>query len=160
MIGWSGHVTNLIRKETMGSVFWSGFKVLGLGLGLASTSCNADKKSQTACQHWNYDNTCPCMSDYVTLTKQVLSRACGVSPSPEPPNMTKLWYCDATRWSDVVTEHERSLAISTRPRPSHVINKTRAGLKPMQPMQLHGLRDIVFGGFFLFARYSLRSWIQ
>jgi len=27
------------------------------------------------------------------------------------------------RGSDIVTEHERSLAISTRPRPSHAIRK-------------------------------------
>jgi len=39
--------------------------------------------------------------------------------------MTKLWYCDITRRSDIVIEQECSLAIATttRPRPSHAIRK-------------------------------------
>jgi len=37
--------------------------------------------------------------------------------------MTNLWYFDITRWSDIVTEQERSLAISSRHRPSHTIGK-------------------------------------
>ena len=40
--------------------------------------------------------------------------------------MTKLWYCDEgqTRGSDIVTEQERSHAISTRPRP-HATERIR-----------------------------------
>jgi len=42
--------------------------------------------------------------------------------------MTKLCYCDTKRWSDIVTEQERSLAISTRHvhRPSHTIRKAKS----------------------------------
>jgi len=49
------------------------------------------------------------------------SVAC-VAPAP-PSIMTKLWYCDITRRSDIVTEQERSLAITRRSRPSHAIRK-------------------------------------
>ena len=35
--------------------------------------------------------------------------------------MTKLRYGDISRGSDIATEQERSLAMSTRPRPSHAI---------------------------------------
>jgi len=37
--------------------------------------------------------------------------------------MTKLWCCDIKRRSDIVTEQERSLAVATRPCPSHPIRK-------------------------------------
>jgi len=40
--------------------------------------------------------------------------------------MTKLRYCDITRGSDIATEQERSLAMSTRPRPSHTIRKDKS----------------------------------
>jgi len=39
--------------------------------------------------------------------------------------MTKLQYCDITRGSDITKEQERSLAMSTRPRPSHTIRKDK-----------------------------------
>jgi len=39
--------------------------------------------------------------------------------------MTKLQYCDMTRGSDIATEQERSLAMSTRPRPCHAIRKDK-----------------------------------
>jgi len=39
--------------------------------------------------------------------------------------MTKLRYCDITRWSDIATEQERSLAMFTRPRPSHAIREDK-----------------------------------
>jgi len=41
--------------------------------------------------------------------------------------MTKLRYCDITRGSDIATEQERSLAMSTRPRLglSHAIRKDK-----------------------------------
>jgi len=39
--------------------------------------------------------------------------------APKTSIVTKLWYCDITRGSDIVTEQERSLAVSARPRPSH-----------------------------------------
>ena len=43
-----------------------------------------------------------------------------------PPSiMTNLLYCDITRGSDIATEQERSLAMSTRPRPSHAIRKDK-----------------------------------
>jgi len=45
-----------------------------------------------------------------------------VAPAP-PSIMTKLWYCDITRQSDIVTDQERSLAVATRARPSHAIRK-------------------------------------
>jgi len=43
-----------------------------------------------------------------------------VAPAPLSI-MTKLRYCDITRGSDIATEQERSLAMFTRPRPSHAI---------------------------------------
>jgi len=43
-----------------------------------------------------------------------------------PRIMTNLWYCDITRRSDIVTEQERSLAISTKHRPSHAIRKAKS----------------------------------
>ena len=39
--------------------------------------------------------------------------------------VTKLRYCDITRGSGIATEQERSLAMSTRPRPSHTIRKDK-----------------------------------
>jgi len=54
-----------------------------------------------------------------------LSRVCYASTVP-PSNMTKLCYCDTTQWSDTVIEQERSLATSTRPRPSHAIRKVQS----------------------------------
>jgi len=39
--------------------------------------------------------------------------------------MTNLRYCDIIRGSDIATEQERSLAMSTRPRPSHAIRKDK-----------------------------------
>ena len=39
--------------------------------------------------------------------------------------MTKLRYCDLTQGSDLATEQERSLAMSTSPRPSHAIRKDK-----------------------------------
>jgi len=39
--------------------------------------------------------------------------------------MTTLRHCDITRGSDIATEQERSLAMSTRPRPSHAIRKDK-----------------------------------
>jgi len=39
--------------------------------------------------------------------------------------MTKLRYCDITRGSDIATEQERSLAMFTRPRPSHAIREDK-----------------------------------
>jgi len=39
--------------------------------------------------------------------------------------MTKFRYCDITRGSDIATEQERSLAMSTRPRPSHAMRKDK-----------------------------------
>jgi len=46
---------------------------------------------------------------------------------PAPPSIvTNLLYREKTRRSDIVTEQERSLAISTRPRPSHVIRKAKS----------------------------------
>jgi len=39
--------------------------------------------------------------------------------------MTKLRYCDLTQGSDIATEQERSLAMSTSPRPSHAIRKDK-----------------------------------
>jgi len=45
--------------------------------------------------------------------------------APEPSSiMTKLWYCDITRWSDIVTEQERSHSIATRLRPSNAVRKS------------------------------------
>jgi len=47
--------------------------------------------------------------------------------SPAPPRiMTKLWYCDITQRSDIVTEQELSHAISTRHRTSHAIRKAKS----------------------------------
>jgi len=46
----------------------------------------------------------------------------GCAVAPASSIVTKLWYCDTTQQSDFVTEQERSLAISTRPRP-HAIRK-------------------------------------
>ena len=40
--------------------------------------------------------------------------------------MKKLWYCDTIRQQEIVTEQERSLAISTRPSPSHAIRKAKS----------------------------------
>jgi len=38
--------------------------------------------------------------------------------APAPSSIvTKLWYCDTTGRSDIVTEQEHSLAISRRPHP-------------------------------------------
>jgi len=39
--------------------------------------------------------------------------------------MTKLRYCDITQGSEIATEQERSLAMSTRPRPTHAIRKDK-----------------------------------
>jgi len=41
--------------------------------------------------------------------------------------MTKLWYCDTTRWPDIMIEidEERSHAESTRPDPSHAKRKAK-----------------------------------
>jgi len=36
--------------------------------------------------------------------------------------VTKLWYCDTTKRSDIATEQERSLAKPTRPSPHAMIN--------------------------------------
>jgi len=40
--------------------------------------------------------------------------------------MTKLWYCDITGWSDIVTEQECSLTVSTKPRLSYAIRKDKS----------------------------------
>ena len=45
--------------------------------------------------------------------------------SSPPSIMTKLWYCDMDRGSDIVTEQERSHAVATRPRPSHATKKDK-----------------------------------
>jgi len=47
-------------------------------------------------------------------------------PTPLPSIMTNLWHCDKTRWSDIVTEQERSNTSSTRHRPSHAIRKSKS----------------------------------
>ena len=39
--------------------------------------------------------------------------------------VAKLRYCDITQGSDIAIEQERSLAMSTRPRPSHAIRKDK-----------------------------------
>jgi len=40
--------------------------------------------------------------------------------------MTKVYYCDTKRWSDIMTEQERSLPISTRPRLSRTTRKAKS----------------------------------
>jgi len=40
--------------------------------------------------------------------------------------MTKLRYCDKTLESDIVTEQESSLAITTRQCPAHAIRKAKS----------------------------------
>jgi len=44
---------------------------------------------------------------------------------PPLSTMTKLRHCDITRGSDIATEQEPSLAMFTRPRPSHAIRKDK-----------------------------------
>ena len=61
------------------------------------------------------------------INTAVLRNAGRVVPAP-PSIMTTLWYCDTTRRSVIVTEQERSLAVSTRPRHSHVIRKDQSEL--------------------------------
>ena len=53
---------------------------------------------------------------------KALSRACYASTTKHYDKTVVLWH-DITRGSDIATEQERTLAISTRPRPSHDIRK-------------------------------------
>ena len=47
---------------------------------------------------------------------------------PAPPWIKKkLWHCGISQRWDIVTEQERSHAITTRPRPSHAINRGVVG---------------------------------
>jgi len=52
-----------------------------------------------------------------------------VAPAPLS-TMTKLWYCDITRRSDIVTEHKCSHAVFAIPRP-HAIRKDKAVRTPV-----------------------------
>jgi len=54
-----------------------------------------------------------------------LSRVCYASTTTHYDKTVVLWHAIA-RGSDIVTEQERSLAISTRPRPSHAVRKDKS----------------------------------
>ena len=58
-------------------------------------------------------------------TPRPLSRACYASTTTHYGKTVALWHAIA-RGSDIVTEQERSLAISTRPRPSHAIRMDKS----------------------------------
>ena len=58
-------------------------------------------------------------------TPRPLSRACYASTTTHYGKTVALWHAIA-RGSDIVTEQERSLAISTRPRPSHAVRKDKS----------------------------------
>jgi len=55
-----------------------------------------------------------------SIQRLYLMQRFGHVASAPPSIMTKLWYCGTTRWSHIVTEQKRSLALSARPCPSHV----------------------------------------
>ena len=76
--------------------------------------------------------------------------------SAPPSIMIKLRYCDKKRRSDIVTEQERSLAISTRHRPSHAIRM----VKSLRTAVFQARRYYSASGWDEFKCAAVRIWLR